>query len=65
LPANAIGLERAREAALGSETLNEDFEPPADTCTFFERNPNVVNGLLVLVALVATVGGLLALRRRT
>ena len=65
LPANAIGLERASEAALGSETLNEDFELPADTRTFFERNPNLVNGLLVVAALVAAIGGLLALRRRT
>ena len=64
LPATAIGLDRAREAQLGRETLNEDFEPPADTRTFFERNPNVVNGLLVLAAFVAAVGGLLALRRR-
>ena len=65
MPANAIGLERASEAALGSETLNEDFEPPADTRTFFERNPNLVNALLVVAALVAAIGGLLALRRRT
>jgi hypothetical protein len=64
LPASAIGLDRASEAELGSETLNEDFEAPADTRTFYERHPNVVNGLLVLAALVAAVGGLLALRRR-
>ena len=64
LPASAIGLDRAREAQLGREILNEDFEPPTDTRTFFERNPNVVNGVLVLAALVAAVGGLLALRRR-
>ena len=64
LPASAIGLDRAREADLGREILNEDFEPPVDTRTFFEKNPNVVNGLLVLAALVAAVGGFLALRRR-
>ena len=64
LPASAIGLDRAREAELGRETLNADFEPPADARTFFEKNPNVVNGLLVLVAIVAAVAGLLALRRR-
>ena len=64
LPAGAIGLDRARKAQLGGEVLNEDFEPPVDTRTFFERNPNVVNGLLVLAALVAAVGGFLALRRR-
>lgn len=65
LPAGAIGLERAVAGALGPEALNEDFEPPADTRTFFERNPNVVNGLLVVAAIVVAVGGLLALRRRT
>ena len=64
LPAGAIGLDRAREGELGPEALNADFEAPADTRTFFERNPNVVNGLLVLAALVAAVGGFLALRRR-
>ncbi len=64
LPASAIGLDRARESQLGGEILNVDFEPPVDTRTFFERNPNVVNGLLVLAALVAAVGGFLALRRR-
>ena len=64
LPASAIGLDRARDADLGGEILNEAFEPPADTRTFFEKNPNVVNGLLVLAALVAAVGGFLALRRR-
>ena len=64
LPAGAIGLDRARESQLGAEILNADFEPPVDTRTFFERNPNVVNGLLVLAALVAAVGGFLALRRR-
>ena len=64
LPAGAIGLDRVREGELGPEALNADFEAPADTRTFFERNPNVVNGLLVLAALVAAVGGFLALRRR-
>ena len=44
--------------------LNEDFEPPADTRTFFEKHDGLVNGLLVLAALVVAVGGLLALRRR-
>ena len=60
MPAGAIGLDRAREGQLGPEALNADFEAPADTRTFFERNPNVVNGLLVLAALVAAVGGFLA-----
>jgi hypothetical protein len=65
LPPTAIGLERAVEGALGTESLNDAFEPPADTRTFFEKNTNLVNGLLVVAALVVAVGGLLALRRRT
>jgi len=64
LPATAIGLDRAVAGSLGPESLNEDFEPPADTRTFFEKHSNLVNGLLVLAALVVAVGGLLALRRR-
>jgi hypothetical protein len=65
LPATAIGLGRAVDGALGPETLNDAFEPPADTRTFFERNRSAVNGLLVVAAIVVAVGGLLALRRRT
>jgi hypothetical protein len=65
LPPSAIGLERTVAGTLGPEALNEEFEPPADTRTFFEKHPNVVNGLLVAAAIVVAVGGLLALRRRT
>jgi len=65
LPASAIGLDRAVAGELLPETLNEEFEPPVDTRTFFEKNSNLVNGLLVLAAIVVAVGGLLALRRRT
>jgi hypothetical protein len=64
LPATAIGLRRAVDGALGPETVNAALEPPADTRTFFERNRGVVNGLLVVAAIVVAVGGLLALRRR-
>ena len=64
LPATAIGLDRAVAGELGPESLNEDFEPPADTRTFFEKHSGLVNGLLVLAAVVVAVGGLLALRRR-
>jgi hypothetical protein len=64
LPVTAIGLERTVAGTLGAESLNEDFEPPADTRTFFEKHSNLVNGILVLAAVVVAVGGLLALRRR-
>jgi hypothetical protein len=65
LPPTAIGLGRSVVGRLGPETLNEAFESPADTRTFFERNRSAVNGLLVVAAIVVAVGGLLALRRRT
>ena len=64
LPASATGFERAREGALGPESGNDLFEPPADTRTFFERNEHAVEVLLVLAAVVVAAGGLLALRRR-
>lgn len=64
LPATAIGLDRAVAGSLGPESLNADFEPPADTRTFFEKHSSLVNGLLVVAAVVVAVGGLLALRRR-
>jgi hypothetical protein len=65
LPAAATGFERAREGALGSERANELFEAPADTRSFFERNDRLVEAALVLAAIVAAAGGLLALRRRS
>jgi hypothetical protein len=64
LPPTATGFERAGVGTLGAEAVNELFEPPADTRTFFEKNRGVVNGLLVLAAIVVAVAGLLALRRR-
>jgi hypothetical protein len=65
LPAAATGFEQAREGTLGPERANELFEAPADTRSFFERNDTLVQGLLVLAAVVVAAGGLLALRRRT
>ena len=64
LPAAATGFERAVEGRLGPESVNEFFEPPADTRTFFERNDSALQALLVLAAIVVAVGGILALRRR-
>ncbi len=64
LPAAATGFERAGVGTLGAEAVNDLFEPPADTRTFFERNRGALNALLVLAAIVVAVGGLLALRRR-
>lgn len=65
LPAAATGFERAREGTLGPEHVNDLFEPPADTRSFFERNQSLVEGSLVLAAIVVAAAGLLALRRRT
>jgi len=65
LPAPATGFPRAQEGTLGPERVNDLFEPPADTRSFFERNQSLVEGALVLAAIVVAAGGLLALRRRT
>lgn len=64
LPTAATGFERATVGTLGAEAVNDLFEPPADTRTFFERHDGLVTGLLVLAAIVVAVGGVLALRRR-
>ena len=64
LPAAATGFGRAVSGRLSPESVNELFEPPADTRTFFERNDVALQGLLVLAAIVVAVGGVLALRRR-
>jgi hypothetical protein len=65
LPATATGFETAREGILGAEGVNELFEPPADTRTFFERNDYVIEIALVVATIVVAAGGLIALRRRT
>jgi hypothetical protein len=65
IPAAATGVERAVQGTLGPESVNELFEPPADPRTFFEKNDGIIQGLLVLAAIVVALGGILALRRRT
>lgn len=65
LPAAATGFGRAREGTLGRERANELFEAPADTRSIFERHDGLVQGLLVVAAIVVAAAGLLALRRRT
>jgi hypothetical protein len=64
LPAAATGVARAVSGRLGAETANASFEEPADTRTFFERNDWLVQVLLVAGAVVAAVGGVVALGRR-
>jgi len=65
LPASALRIERAVPGHLGSEHDNPAFEPPPDTRSFTERNPEVVTAALVLAALALGAVGLLALRKRT
>ncbi len=50
---------------LGSERLSDLFEPPADSRSFVERNPKLIQGTLALAAFALCLGGFLALRRRT
>jgi hypothetical protein len=52
-------------AKLGPESLNEAFEPPADTRPFAERHPAVITAALALAAAALVAGGFFALRRRT
>ena len=49
---------------LGTERENPAWEPPEDTRSVLERNPRLVEGSLVVVALALGVGGFFALRRR-
>jgi Protein of unknown function (DUF3999) len=51
--------------ALGAERANDAFEPPADTRSFVERNPRLLQGALAAAAFALLAGGFLALRRRT
>ena len=64
LPPGATDFETAVTGMLGTETRNDLFQPPADTRTFFERKSGAISALLVAAAIVAAVGGVLALRRR-
>jgi hypothetical protein len=65
LPANATGYDEASEGVLGPERVNPLFAAPADTRTFFERNDELIQLLVVLAAVVVAAGGVLALRRRS
>lgn len=65
LPPAATGYDEAGEGVLGVERANPLFEAPADTRTFFERNDELIELLVVLAAVVAAAGGVLALRRRS
>ena len=47
------------------ERTNDLFEPPADSRSFVERNPKLIQGTLALAAFALCLGGFLALRRRT
>ena len=57
-------LEPVAAGQLGTERENPAWEPPEDTRSFLERNPRLVEGSLVVVALALGVGGFFALRRR-
>jgi hypothetical protein len=52
-------------AALAPERRNSAFEPPADTRSFTERHPVLVDLALAVAAAALLTGGVLALRRRT
>lgn len=52
-------------ATLGPERRNEAFEPPADTRTFVERHPALIQIALALAAAALAAAGFFALRRRT
>jgi hypothetical protein len=62
LPATAVPTSRA--AALGPERRNADFEPPADTRSFLERNDWLVQVALALVAVALALVGFVVLRKR-
>jgi hypothetical protein len=52
-------------AALAPERRNSAFESPADTRSFTERHPVLVDLALAVAAAALLTGGVLALRRRT
>jgi hypothetical protein len=52
-------------AKLGPERRNEAFEPPADTRSFAERHPALIQLALGLAAAALAAAGFFALRRRT
>jgi len=64
-PRRALRLQLARVGTLGPEQRNSAFEPPADTRSFARRHPAALQAALAVAALAITLGGFLALRRRT
>lgn len=50
---------------LGPERLNASFDPPADTRSFAERHPVVIQVTLAVAAAALVAAGFFALRRRT
>lgn len=52
-------------ATLGPERRNDDFEPPADTRSFVDRHPVLIQVALALAAAALAAAGFFALRRRT
>lgn len=64
LPTSGLGIEHAVHGRLGTERENQAFEPPPDTRSFAERNPELVTGALALAALALGGVGLLAMRKR-
>ncbi len=50
---------------LGPERRNEAFEPPADTRSFAERRPALIQVALAVAAAALAAAGFFALRRRT
>lgn len=61
-PAPRTVLDPSR---LGPEKLNEAFEPPADTRSFAERHPALIQVALAVAAAALAAAGFFALRRRT
>ena len=52
-------------AVLGPERRNDAFEPPADTRSFAEQHPRLIQVALALAAAALAAAGFFALRRRT
>jgi len=52
-------------AVLGPERRNEAFEPPADTRSFAEQHPRLIQITLAVAAAALLAAGFFALRRRT
>jgi hypothetical protein len=64
LPRAELNLARSRTGRLGAERRNADFEAAPDTRSFAAKHRALVTAALVLAAVVVSLGGLLALRRK-